>query len=244
MEQPKILGKSEHVGEIFLVMRERLQEVYFFFFNHFGALLLATLPFAAASVLVVHGMGEPLVVVEEKMQIHWPSALLLILLHPFALGVKIIAIHQLADSNRLTWGALINDALRLWPTLFGISLITGVGVFAGLFVFIIPAIWLYARLGYAPILAVTEHLGMPQALQAAWARSRPQQFELFIITLIFGLIMMAGMLLLFHLLANGATKTSIAADLIVSGFNEILLCLLTLIFYRFWSLNARTTNSA
>lgn len=242
MEQSTFLGQPGHVGEVFLVMRDRLREIFFFFQGNLGPLLLVTLPFAVAASLIVHLLGEPLVMVaKEQTQIHWPSAILLALMYPFSLGVKVVAIHQLAGSGRLAARALLHDALRLWPVMFGVSLLLGAAVFAGLLLFIVPAAWFYARLGYAPILVVTERMGVMAAITAAWERSRTQQFELFMLTLLLGLILATTLLLLFHLYARFEVGTLLAADIVARGINELLFCLLTIAFYRFWSLAARTS---
>lgn len=241
MEQSTFLGQPGHVGEVFLVMRDRLREIFFFFQGNLGPLLLVTLPFAVAASLIVHLLGEPLVMVaKEQTQIHWPSAILLALMYPFSLGVKVVAIHQLAGSGRLAAGVLLADALRLWPVMFGVSLLIGVGVFVGLFL-IVPAVWFYARMGYAPILVVTERMGVMAAITAAWERSRTQQFELFMLTLLLGLVLATTLLLLFHLYARFEVGTLLAADIVARGLNELLFCLLTIAFYRFWSLAARTS---
>ncbi len=242
MEQSTLLGQPGDVGEVFLVMRDRLREILFFFRENLGPLLLVTFPFALAAALVVHLLGEPLVMAaKEQTQIHWPSALLLALLYPFALGVKVVAIHQLAGSGRLAAGALLDDALRLWPVMFGVSLLLGAAVFTGLLLFIVPAAWFYARLGYAPILVVTERMGVMAALAAAWDRSRTQQFELFMLTLLLGLVLATTLLLLFHLFGRFGVSTLLATDIVARGINELLFCLLTITFYRFWSVAARAS---
>lgn len=240
MEQPALLGKPTDLGEIFLVMSTRLGEIFFFFRSNILALLVVTLPFAIAASLIVHGLGEPIVADGKSFAVNSHSALLLSLLYPLALGAKVIAIHRLARGESIAFTALLADTLRAWPVLAGISLLMGLAVGSGLFLFIVPGIWCYARLGYAPILAVTEKLGVIASLTASWQRTQAQQLELFTLTMLIGSALVMIMLLALSLVTHTWTTIPLAADIAARGLDELLFCLLTIAFYRYGSLAVRT----
>lgn len=222
-------------------MAQRLREVLYFFRANLLALLAVTLPFAALASFAVHIYGEPVLMTGDQPQVQWNSAVVILLLYPLALGVKLVAIHRLATGAPVALGPLLLEGLRLVPVLAGISLVTGVVVGFGLLVlFIIPGAWFYARLGYAPILAVTEQLGFTASLAESWRRSREQQFDLFMFTLLFGAVLVAVMVLVFHFVARADAGLSFGADLTARAINELLFCLLTLVFYRYGSLSGRT----
>lgn len=219
-------------------MRERLGEILYFFRGNLLSLLLVTLPFAVMASLIVYWLGEPVALVDEKPQLHAASAAVLTLLYPFALGAKIAAIHQLATANRLIPAELVSTTIAAALPLLVVSIVIGAVVgFGMIFLFIIPGAWFYARLGLAPITVVIERLGAGQALGEAWRRSRPRQLELFVFTLLAGLVLVTGVLALSQLTAPAADSPSLPADILIRTFNELVLCVLTIAFYRYWSLD-------
>lgn len=298
MEQSALLGQPGTVGEVFLVTSERLREVFYFFRLHWLALLLLTLPFALASTLVVLALGQPLPATADQQvtSAQWQSALLLLLMHPLALGVKTVAIHHLASGDALRVGGVVLAAMRLWPTLaalallsglfvgaatllslgVGIELLQGMGLLKGvggglLFLFLLPGIYLYARVGSAPVIAVAEGLSAITAMSAAWQRSLSQHLVMFRTVLVLALVLLSVLLLLFAALAAPASDAAAAADsaiaastdsaaltttpaataattdapsvassLFIQAIGEWLFCLLTIAFYRFWSLLPRS----
>lgn len=218
-------------------MQQRLRETLYFFRTNLVALLTVTLPLAALASLVVHSWGEPLLLVDDKPQVQAGSAALLAALYPLALGVKLAAIHRLANGQALAIAPLLGEALRLWPVLLGISLLLGMAVGIGLLVlFIIPGAYAYARLGLAPIIAVTEGKGVLESLGQAWQRSRDIQFDLFMITLLIGSVLVLVMLAVFYMVGQADAGSSPGADLVARAVNELLFCLLSIAFYRYWSL--------
>lgn len=220
-----------------MLIRERITEILFFFRGNFLALLLVVLPFAVAAAVIAHLLGEPVTLVDEKPVLHWESALGLTLLYPLALGAKVMAVHQLATDGRLHAGTLVAGVLRAWPALMVVSIVIGAAVgFGVMFLFVIPGAWLYARLGYAPLLVIVEGQRGGVALADAWRRSRAQQAELFLVTLAGGLLLVATMLGVFHLVGTAGASATLGADIAARTVNELLLCLLTVAFYRYWSL--------
>lgn len=218
----------------------RLREILFFFRTNVVALLAVTLPFAVVASLVVHNLGEPITLEKDQLVPHWQSALALALVYPLALAAKVVAIHRLARGDAVMTGtalvSLLADSLRLWPAFAGISLVTGLAVGSGFFLFILPGVWFYARFGFAPIVAVTGRLGAMEALVASWQRSQDRQIELLTLVLLIGGALVLVMLLVFGLLAQGEASPSLGADMAARGINELLFCLLTIAFYRLWSL--------
>lgn len=217
------------------MIRQRLTEILYFFRSNLRGLLLLTFPFALIGALVTQGLGEPLEMVGEKMAINSESAVALMVLYPFALGAKVAGIHLLAQGQPLAPATLLRAIALLWPVMFGISLVLGLAVGVGLMMLLFPAAWFYARLGYAPILAVTERRGVLDALREAWLRSRPQQVDLFLVTLLLGALLYAvGKLLALTLEGN---EGNLAINLLVRTANELLMCLFTIAFYRYWSVD-------
>lgn len=245
---------------------QRLREILFYFRENTLMLLAVTLPFAAAATLATQWLGEPVLVNAESKPdaVAWRSALLLCLLYPLGLGVKTLAIHRRAGNEPLLAGELLIGSLRLWPTLalvsllsglfvtsgvvlgvaFGHSLLNATGLMGGatsglLVLFMLPGLWLYARVGCASIIVVAENLGAVKAMGEAWQRSRVMQLEIFNTLLAIGGVLLLVLLAVFSLLGISANGASAGADFFARGLGEWLFCLLTIAFYRFWSLLPR-----
>lgn len=257
--------------DISAVISQRLSEIFFFFRANLWALLAVTLPFALAGTVVVHAFGEPLLMNDEQTgAVQWQSLLALLVLYPLALGVKILAIHALAGSLPLQASALLGEALRLWPTLAAISVLGGLfvgsvtmlslgvgiellrvagllgGPAAGLLMFFaLPGVFLYARIGTATIIATLEGQSALAALGAAWQRSQPDQQAMFrlLLLMVSGLLMV--LMLVFGLLGAGGESfvKSAPGDLFARGLSEWIFCVITIAFYRFWSLQQRDPSA-
>lgn len=219
-------------------MRDRLGEILYFFRANLLALLAVTLPFAVAAALIAHTLGEPIALVDEKPVLHTASAVALTLLYPLALGAKIAAIHQLAMHGRIALAPLVSGVLVAWPALMLASIVIGAVVgFGVVFLFVVPGAWFYARLGLAPILVITENKRAAEALAEAWRRSRARQLDLFLLTLLGGLVLVTGVFLVLHTATAAGASETLGADIIARAVNELCLCLLTVVFYRYWSLD-------
>lgn len=223
-------------------MKARLAETLYFFRSHLGVLLLVTLPFAAAAAFTVHLWGEPVAMADPEAQpeLHWQSALALILLQPLSLAAKVLGIHQVVQGGRLAPAALARDAARHFGTLFLLGFTVGLPVLLGLYLLVIPGVYVYARLGYAPLLVLLEGRGPLGAAVESWQLTREDQGELFALTLLLGGVAVGGMLLVFQLVAGAGAQDALGGDLAARIVGELLFCLPTIVFYRYWTLR-RTT---
>lgn len=219
-------------------MRDRLGEILYFFRANFLALLAVTLPFAVAAAVIAYALGEPIALVDEKPVLHAGSAVALTLLYPLALGAKVVAVHQLATHGRIALVPLLSAVVVAWPALLLASIVIGAVVGFGIvFLFVVPGAWFYARLGLAPILVIIENMRAAEALAEAWRRSRARQTDLFLLTLLGGLVLVSGVFLVLRVAAAADASTTLGADIAARAVNELSLCLLTLCFYRYWSLD-------
>lgn len=249
------------------MISQRLSETLFFFRANLWALLAVTLPFAMAGSFAVHAFGEPLVMQDEQPgEVHWQSLLALLALYPLALGVKTLAIHALASGLPLHVSALLSESLRLWPTLAAISVLGGLfigsvtmlslgvgiellraigllgGAAAGLLVFfMLPGVYLYARIGTATVIAAVEGQSALAALGAAWQRSQQDQQAMFRVLLIVSVGLLLVLMAVFGLLASGGESfvKSLPGDLLARGLSEWIFSLVSIALYRFWSLQQR-----
>ncbi|MDP2227665.1 MAG: hypothetical protein Q8J78_09345 [Moraxellaceae bacterium] len=83
-------------------------------------------------------------------------------------------LHQLQpDAGPVSRSALWQQALPRVPGLFVVQILTGIAVFGGLMLLIVPGVWLIGVFMPAYVLVVAEHPSGLEALRRAWARFRP-----------------------------------------------------------------------
>lgn len=218
---------------------QRLRETLHFFWHHLTDLLwrlapvLPLLALANYRFLVVHGadpkqaMGDPLMLLPQMAA------------GVLATGLTIrYALAVVSGGNR-GLGALWSETVQRSLALVAVQVLAGLAVVAGLFLLIVPGIWLMGVLLPAYVIVMTEQVGALGALQAAWARFRPQTWGVAfcVITLALALfVVIAGLESLARLLAEAPLPLQVA---LVSGLDLVGLLfsqLIGIVLVRFYEL--------
>lgn len=77
-------------------------------------------------------------------------------------------------------GEVLGEALRLAPPLFLLKLVVGILCGLGLLFLIVPAFYIFGRLGPAAPAMIAERLGVVDALKRGWALGRSHAWRIFI----------------------------------------------------------------
>lgn len=121
-------------------------------------------------------------------------------------------------------GEIIGEGLRLTPALFVLKLTVGIVSAIGLLFLIVPAFYLFGRLGPAAPAMIAERLGIADALQRGWTLGRPHAWRIF---LFFALILV-GMLAAVFLLSVVAAAIGLIFKLLgINGVDHFLVLLTT-----------------
>jgi hypothetical protein len=83
---------------------------------------------------------------------------------------------------------------RYFLSMLGVSILTGIIVGLGLLALIVPGIILIYGLMLAPYYVVDQELGAVEAMKASWAATTGQKGSLFVLSLLCGLLLIAGLL--------------------------------------------------
>ncbi|MCD6059867.1 MAG: hypothetical protein K0S16_178 [Moraxellaceae bacterium] len=200
--------------DIYRMVFQRLRETLYFFWHHLTHLLVRLLPllplllFANYRLLTVHGGDEQAAMKD-----------ILVLAAEFVAGLAAMAVtirYALAvvQKGDTGTGALWREALPSVFTLAAVQILAGVLIVLGLLMFILPGIWLMGVLLPAYVIVVQEETGAIAALQAAWARFRPQAWNAAanLCALMLGLILvLSGLDALGKLLAAAPVPARLAA---------------------------------
>lgn len=218
---------------------QRLRETLHFFWHHLTDLLwrlapvLPLLALANYRFLVVHGadakqaMGDPLMLLPQMAA------------GVLATGLTIRYALAVVSGGDRGLGALWGETVQRSLSLVAVQMMAGLAVVAGLFLLILPGIWLMGVLLPAYVIVMTEQVGALGALQAAWARFRPQTWGVAfcVITLALALfVVIAGLESLARLLADAPLPLQVA---LVSGLDLVGLLfsqLIGIVLVRFYEL--------
>ena len=144
---------------------QRIKESLYFWWRHLAALFLISAPFALLGEASQWVLG-PFLVTDANGQpsgLNLASILALLLIRPIAEGALIA---QLASIQSGRWRGLLActlPALALYPLLLGTYFIIASGVVLGWMALFFPALWVYARLSFAPF-----RCWVPSCCAARW----------------------------------------------------------------------------
>lgn len=214
---------------------QRLSETLRFWSRNIPALLIVTLPFALAGEFIQSLFGPALAADEEGIRISEISAVLILLLRPFAEGAIMAQLLAIQQGRIASMASCLAFSIRAAPVLLMTYLMLGAGVYAGLLLFIFPGAWLYARLCQAPYIAVLESRTPVQALGEAWRRSASDQWQILgAVTMVFlivvGLFQFAGMII------NGLLGTHVVSSILLGILTSVISCMLNIIVFRYYGL--------
>jgi hypothetical protein len=226
---------------------QRLRETLHFFWHHLTDLLwrlapvLPLLALANYRFLVVHGadaqkaMGDPLMLLPQMAA------------GVLATGLTIRFALAVVSGGDRGLGALWSETVQRSLSLVAVQMLAGLAVVAGLFLLILPGIWIMGVLLPAYVIVMTEQVGALGALQAAWARFRPQTWGVAfcVITLALALfVVIAGLESLARLLTGAPLPLQLA---LVSGLDLVGLLfsqLIGIVLVRFYELEREAAAGA
>lgn len=158
----------------------RLSETFYFFRQHLLALLWLLLPVLLPVSLFLNHRFYVVQGADPEKAMADSVALGLQLVAGLCANALVIRYTLACLGNHPVpgFGKLWQEALARLPTLFFVQILVGLLVFAGLFLFIVPGVWLSGVLMPAFVLAVAEPASGGETLKAAWSRYRPGAWQI------------------------------------------------------------------
>lgn len=218
---------------------QRLNEALYFFWHHLTDLLWRLAPVLPLLALVnyrffaVHGGdaqkagADPLLLLAQSLAGVLATALAV----RYALAV--------VQKGDLGAGKLWSAALDRSLALLLVQLLAGLAIVAGLFLLIIPGIYLMGVLLPAMVIVLAEDVSATAALQAAWARFRPQSWAVALGVIIISLalvVVLSGLEALGRLLAGAPLPLQVAAVSLLDLVGLLFSQLVGILLVRFYQL--------
>lgn len=215
---------------------QRINESLRFWWGNLGALLLVTLPFALAGEGLQWAFGPIISGSAEQPTVNGAGAVAYLSLRPFAEGAIIAQLAAIQAGRARGLGDCLLFSLRMAPVLFIVYALIAVAVAMGWMAFILPGLWLYARLCLAPYIATLENRPITEAFRATLARTREMQWQ------ILGSICLLGILLMFILLGIGGLLAGLLGDhagtaLVLAVITGLFGALINVLVFRFYVLS-------
>jgi hypothetical protein len=125
--------------------------------------------------------------------------------------------------------------LRCWVNLLLVNIISSLMIIFGLFAFIIPGLFIFARLSLAEFSVVLERLQPTEALYRSYKLSRGFTWQIITSALLLSILLL-GFQLLIHLAIVTFSLESIITFMITELLIIILWSTFTILFFRFYDL--------
>ena len=216
---------------------QRLKEALFFWRRHLAALFLISAPFTLFGEVLQLVIGPVLVTGDDGTLIGFNaiSMTTLMLLRPLAEGALIVQMAHIQQGRARGLLACTLPALARYPFLLATYFMLALAVSLGWFLLILPALWLYARLCFAPFQLMLRGDGPITALQNGFLRSSASQWPL-----LAALLLSFLLVLVLSLVANSLVMSLLgenAGSLILTGvISGLLATLVNVVAFRFWVL--------
>jgi hypothetical protein len=210
------------------------------YLRHFTAFLAIGAAVVIPVQLIVSGIGlgqltkgyDSTVTAREQIIF---AAELYLLISPLVTAMVVHALLAMADGERPRPGAAIMSGLEAFRPVFGAVLLAAAGVVLGLFVFILPGIWLFVRWAFVPQAVVLDGRRGVAALQRSAELVTGSWWRVFGIALFTGIaVAVPAALISFPVDAWAKSADSqaislvgqMAASVLVTPFQVLMLTLL------------------
>ncbi|MZR64510.1 hypothetical protein [Alcanivorax sp. DP30] len=224
---------------------QRFREILYFWWRHLGPLFLVCAPFALATEMLQWVFGTAIALPETpegSIGFSAASLVLIMLLRPLAEGAVIA---QLASSRGGKPGGLLAcmaPALLMYPALLATYAIIAMGVALGWLAFFFPALWVYARLSFAPYLVVLHRHNPLRAIRQSFTMTEAQQWPLLLVIVLVFLAYLLSSSMIASVISSAVPHTA-AASLLIALPISVMAAVNNVAIFRFWELAGSPAES-
>ncbi len=217
----------------------RFREIFIFWWRHLGPLFLVTAPFALITEATQWIFGPSFVLPETEgaaLQFSGISLAIILLVRPLAEGALYVQLSASSNGKPRGLLACIAPALLVYPPLLLTYALMAIGVSLGWMALFFPAVWVYTRLCFAPLLVILKQQNPVDALRHSFQMTQAQQWPLLLVlVLVFLAYLMMSSLVASAIL--GVVSHAAAASLLAALPVSLLSALVNIAVFRYWSLS-------
>ena len=220
-------------------MFDRISETFRFFAGHWWAIGVVVWLFAFPTLLMdllitppEPGLdGQP----DFSGDYYKYTFGLMLILTPLSNVVLPLKLRSILDQQSRPLGMLIQQGLGLWLKSFMTLFLMGIALFFGFMLFILPGIYLMARMVYAPFYVAFEAAGPVDAIKRSMDATREDHWSLLGVLLFFW-----SVVLLIHLMLSGMAGDMRQIAVVLQFTIAPLTALVTIAALRFFDLHHAT----
>ncbi|MGB2248260.1 MAG: hypothetical protein ACPH3N_11345 [Alcanivorax sediminis] len=223
---------------------QRFREILYFWWRHLGPLFLVSAPFALATEMLQWAFGTAIVLPETpdgSLAVSTASLVLIMLIRPLAEGTVITQLAASRSGKPAGLLACMAPALLMYPALLATYSIIAIGVALGWLAFFFPALWVYARLSFAPYLVVLHRQNPLRAIRQSFTMTEAQQWPLLLVIVLVFLAYMLSSSIIAGMI-TGAVSHIAAASLLIALPISVMATINNVTIFRFWELAGTPTQ--
>lgn len=209
-----------------------LKDTFGFFSRHLTAICQLVLPCLIPLNLLYAFAGS---MSSDLNQVFWLTTILGLLVYPLYQGALIVYMTAFIAGKTLTRAECYRASLRYWRPLFLLSVMTSLAFAVGLFAFILPGLYIVARLAFAEFYCVLEGQEALASMHKSWQETKDKLW----LILSGGITIMLVITLPFELIDVGIKQLQIGNPVftfVLSTLESLLMVLLTIFSYRVFTL--------
>ncbi|OJH08701.1 MAG: hypothetical protein AOY29_09325 [Alcanivorax borkumensis] len=223
----------------------RFREILIFWWRHLGPLFLVTAPFALITEATQWIFGPSFVLPDTEgaaLQFSGISLAIILLVRPLAEGALYVQLSATSNSKPRGLLACIAPALLVYPPLLLTYALLAIGVSLGWMALFFPAVWVYTRLCYAPLLVILKQQSPIEALRQSFQMTQSQQWPL-LLTLVLVFLTYLVMSSVVASAILGVVSHTTAASLLAALPISLMSALVNIAVFRYWSLSQQSGPS-
>jgi hypothetical protein len=211
-------------------MSQILSDVFFFYRKNMSSLLAYIIPVSLVITLLSLFIANSIPTADDLEHV---KILVMVnfLLNPVYLAGLIFLLSALSNNQSISLFQCLGLGIYKWLVLFIVSILYGVLTGLGLFLFIVPGIWIFLRLILAPFLVVLNGTSPVEAISESFRLTEKGFWNIAGTTM----LIFSTIILLQQSVISLLPETTIVT-VIVSVVGDILWSILTILWFRFYDL--------
>jgi len=211
-------------------MSQILSDVFFFYKKNLASILAYIIPVSMVitSLSLFIASSFP---TQDNLEYVKILVAVNFLLNPIYLAGLIFLLSSLSHNKSISLSQCLGLGIYKWFSLFTVSVLYGVLTGLGLFLFIVPGIWIFIRLILAPFLVVLNEISPVDAISESFRLTEKDFWNIGGTT-----ILIFSTIILFQQSIISLLPESNLVTILVSVIGDILWSILTLLWFRFYDL--------
>lgn len=216
-------------------MSQILSDVFFFYRKNIGSLLAYIIPVSLIITVLSFFIANSFTSSTDELERIKILVIVNFIFNPIYLAGLIFLLSSLSNNRSISLSQSLGLGLYKWLALFTVSVFYGLLTGIGIFMFIVPGIWIFLRLILAPFLVVLNGRSPVDAISESFRLTEKEFWNIAGTTTLIFLSIILLQQSLISLLPETTADMTIAA-IFVSVLGDILWSILTILWFRYYDL--------